>query len=84
MLTGLIGNISVEEFAKVMSQSPGKPPSKEEVERIIKEVDIDGDGSINFNGESILYANKRKERKREEVIIKKKHILSRRDECDDS
>ncbi|KAI1161913.1 EF-hand [Nemania serpens] len=43
------GNISVEEFAKVMSQSPGKPPSKEEVERIIKEVDIDGDGSINFN-----------------------------------
>lgn len=39
-----------------MSQSPGKPPSKEEVERIIKEVDIDGDGSINFNGESVPHS----------------------------
>ena len=45
------GNISVEEFAKVMSQTPGKPPSDEEVKQIIKEVDLDGDGSINFNGE---------------------------------
>ncbi|KAL7619846.1 hypothetical protein AAE478_010391 [Parahypoxylon ruwenzoriense] len=44
------GNISVEEFAKVMSQSPGKPPSKDEVQQIIKEVDLDGDGTINFNG----------------------------------
>ncbi|KAI0103814.1 EF-hand [Nemania sp. FL0031] len=44
-----VGNISVEEFAQVMAQSPGKPPSKEEVEKIIKEVDLDGDGSINFN-----------------------------------
>ncbi|GAP88902.2 putative calmodulin protein [Rosellinia necatrix] len=32
-----------------MSQSPGKPPSREEVEQIIKEVDLDGDGTINFN-----------------------------------
>lgn len=43
------GNISVEEFAQVMSQTPGKPPSKEEVEQIIKEVDLDGDGTINFS-----------------------------------
>ncbi|KAI2616913.1 EF-hand [Hypomontagnella submonticulosa] len=43
------GNISVEEFAKVMSQSPGKVPSQAEVEQIIKEVDLDGDGTINFN-----------------------------------
>ncbi|KAI1371230.1 EF-hand [Hypoxylon crocopeplum] len=43
------GNISVEEFAKVMSHSPGKPPSQAEVEQIIKEVDLDGDGTINFN-----------------------------------
>jgi Ca2+-binding EF-hand superfamily protein len=46
----LVGNISVEEFAQVMSQTPGKPPSKEEVEQIIREVDLDGDGTINFNG----------------------------------
>ncbi|KAI1773306.1 EF-hand [Hypoxylon cercidicola] len=43
------GNISVEEFAKVMSQSPGKQPTQAEVEQIIKEVDLDGDGTINFN-----------------------------------
>ncbi|XXH01767.1 hypothetical protein Hte_008128 [Hypoxylon texense] len=43
------GNISVEEFAKVMSQSPGKPPTQAEVEQIVKEVDLDGDGTINFN-----------------------------------
>ncbi|CAJ2506600.1 Uu.00g077860.m01.CDS01 [Anthostomella pinea] len=43
------GNISVEEFAKVMSQSPGKPPTEAEVQQIIKEVDLDGDGTINFN-----------------------------------
>ncbi|KAH8673534.1 hypothetical protein BX600DRAFT_433155 [Xylariales sp. PMI_506] len=43
------GSITVEEFAKVMSQSPGKPPSEEEVQQIVKEVDLDGDGTINFN-----------------------------------
>jgi Ca2+-binding EF-hand superfamily protein len=43
------GSITVEEFAKVMSQSPGQPPSEEEVKKIIKEVDLDGDGTINFN-----------------------------------
>jgi hypothetical protein len=47
----LVGNISVQEFAQFVAQSPGKPPSTEEVEKIIKEVDLDGDGSINFNGE---------------------------------
>jgi Ca2+-binding EF-hand superfamily protein len=56
------GNISVEEFAQVMSQSPGKPPSKEEVEQIIKEVDLDGDGTINFNGEPSMPAIERKTR----------------------
>ncbi|KAI1439571.1 EF-hand [Annulohypoxylon stygium] len=43
------GNISVEEFAKVMSQSPGKAPTEEEVAQIINEVDLDGDGQINFD-----------------------------------
>ncbi|KAK6081911.1 calmodulin [Seiridium cupressi] len=43
------GSITVEEFAKVMSQSPGQPPTDEEVKKIIKEVDLDGDGTINFN-----------------------------------
>ncbi|KAH6654538.1 hypothetical protein BKA67DRAFT_565487 [Truncatella angustata] len=32
-----------------MSQSPGQPPTAEEVEKIVKEVDLDGDGTINFN-----------------------------------
>lgn len=44
------GSITVEEFAKVMSQSPGQPPSEAEVKKIIDEVDLDGDGTINFNG----------------------------------
>ncbi|KAI1491617.1 calmodulin [Biscogniauxia mediterranea] len=43
------GNITVEEFAKVMSQSPGKPPTEAEVAQIVREVDLDGDGTINFN-----------------------------------
>ncbi|ORY68407.1 uncharacterized protein BCR38DRAFT_131796 [Pseudomassariella vexata] len=43
------GNITVEEFAKVMSQTPGQPPSEAEVAQIVKEVDLDGDGTINFN-----------------------------------
>lgn len=34
----------------MMSQSPGKPPTEAEVEQIVKEVDLDGDGTINFNG----------------------------------
>lgn len=51
------GNISVEEFAKVMSQSPGKTPSEAEVQQIIKEVDLDGDGQINFNGACRSFAS---------------------------
>ncbi|KAK7911895.1 calmodulin [Apiospora marii] len=43
------GNITVEEFAKVMSSSPGQQPTEAEVQQIIKEVDLDGDGTINFN-----------------------------------
>lgn len=46
------GNITVEEFAKVMSSSPGQQPTEAEVQQIIKEVDLDGDGTINFNGMS--------------------------------
>ncbi|KAI0128982.1 hypothetical protein BJ170DRAFT_356154 [Xylariales sp. AK1849] len=49
MRTRAVSNISVEEFAKVMSQSPGQPPTEAEVQQIIKEVDLDGDGTINFN-----------------------------------
>ena len=37
-----------------MSQTPGKAPSDEEVQQIIHEVDLDGDGTINFNGTSLL------------------------------
>lgn len=33
-----------------MSQSPGQTPSEAEVQQIINEVDLDGDGQINFNG----------------------------------
>lgn len=49
-LIGYLGNISVEEFAKVMSQSPGQVPTEAEIQQIINEVDLDGDGTINFNG----------------------------------
>jgi hypothetical protein len=45
----LSGNITVEEFARVMKES-GQNPSDEEVQQIIKEVDLDGDGTINFDG----------------------------------
>lgn len=46
------GNITVEEFARVMKES-GQNPSDEEVQQIIKEVDLDGDGTINFDGQYI-------------------------------
>ncbi|KAK8029844.1 hypothetical protein PG993_011135 [Apiospora rasikravindrae] len=55
------GNISVEEFAKVMSQSPGQQPTEAEVQQIIKEVDLDGDGTINFNDPADEYAKAWKE-----------------------
>jgi Ca2+-binding EF-hand superfamily protein len=50
------GNITVEEFGRVMKQS-GQNPSEEELAQIIKEVDIDGDGTINFDGRSFSHPN---------------------------
>jgi Ca2+-binding EF-hand superfamily protein len=44
----------VEEFARVMKES-GQNPSDEEVQQIIKEVDLDGDGTINFDGKNLTY-----------------------------
>ncbi|TVY46481.1 Calmodulin, partial [Lachnellula occidentalis] len=42
------GNITVEEFGRVMKKS-GQNPSEAELAQIIKEVDLDGDGTINFD-----------------------------------
>jgi calmodulin len=44
------GSITVEEFARVMKES-GQNPSDDEMQDIIKEVDLDGDGTINFDGQ---------------------------------
>ncbi|QSZ36629.1 hypothetical protein DSL72_006510 [Monilinia vaccinii-corymbosi] len=41
-------NITVEEFGRVMKET-GQNPSEEELAKIIKEVDLDGDGTINFD-----------------------------------
>jgi hypothetical protein len=49
-----LGNITVEEFARVMKES-GQNPTDAEVQQIIKEVDLDGDGTINFDGSSPSY-----------------------------
>lgn len=51
-LTKSKGNISVEEFSKVMKQTD-KNITDAEVAKIIGEVDEDGDGTINFDG--IIY-----------------------------
>jgi flagellar basal body rod protein FlgG len=48
-LTSNAGNISVEEFGRVMKAS-GQKVTDAELEQIIKEVDMDGDGTINFQG----------------------------------
>ncbi|KAL1849948.1 hypothetical protein Daus18300_013082 [Diaporthe australafricana] len=42
------GNITVEEFARVMRKT-NPTVSDEEVSKIISEVDLDGDGTINFD-----------------------------------
>lgn len=47
------GNISIEEFGRVMKSS-GQNPTEEELAQIIKEVDIDGDGTINFDGTALI------------------------------
>lgn len=47
--TEFIGNITVEEFGRVMKSS-GQNPTDEELAQMIKEVDLDGDGTINFDG----------------------------------
>lgn len=39
----------MEEFGRVMKKS-GQNPSDEELAQIIREVDLDGDGTINFDG----------------------------------
>ena len=44
----------MEEFARVMKES-GQNPTDAEVQQIIKEVDLDGDGTINFDGSSPFY-----------------------------
>lgn len=49
LLSLISGNITVEEFARVMKAS-GQNPTDAEVQEIIKEVDLDGDGTINFEG----------------------------------
>lgn len=41
----------MEEFGRVM-KATGQNPSEEELQQIIKEVDLDGDGTINFAGNS--------------------------------
>ena len=41
----------MEEFGRVMKAS-GQNPTEEELQQIIKEVDLDGDGTINFAGKS--------------------------------
>ncbi|CAG8971898.1 hypothetical protein HYALB_00007814 [Hymenoscyphus albidus] len=41
------GNITVEEFGRVMKAS-GQKVTDEELAQIVKEVDLDGDGTINF------------------------------------
>lgn len=43
------GNISTEEFGRVMRKT-NPNVSDEEVTKIISEVDLDGDGTINFDG----------------------------------
>lgn len=46
------GNISTEEFGRVMRKT-NPSVSDEEVAKIISEVDLDGDGTINFDGKCL-------------------------------
>lgn len=48
-----LGNITVEEFAKAMKAS-GQSATEAEVQQIIREVDRDGDGTIDFEGKLFL------------------------------
>jgi Ca2+-binding EF-hand superfamily protein len=48
------GSISVEEFGRVMKAS-GQHHSDAEIAQIIKEVDLDGDGTINFDGKMLSF-----------------------------
>lgn len=43
------GNITVEEFGRVMKKTDPNVTDAE-VAKIVKEVDLDGDGTINFDG----------------------------------
>jgi len=53
-LTQPEGNISVEEFLRVMKQTD-KNVTDAEVAKIISEVDIDGDGTLNFDGTTLKF-----------------------------
>ncbi|KAG4033684.1 hypothetical protein MFRU_004g01880 [Monilinia fructicola] len=67
-------NITVEEFGRVMKQS-GQNPSEEELAQIIKEVDLDGDGTINFD-EFISMMTGRTKRKQDEPNTSENEIKS--------
>jgi Ca2+-binding EF-hand superfamily protein len=56
LLSLIPGNITVEEFARVMKTS-GQNPTDAEVQQIIKEVDLDGDRTINFEGKPAAHRN---------------------------
>lgn len=72
-----------------MSQSPGKQPTADEVQQIIREVDLDGDGTINFNGKfhyPVFYSNIAWEtqiRKEDEQVVFGKLIRNRVHHDDD-
>ncbi|KAM3075315.1 hypothetical protein ACMFMG_007245 [Clarireedia jacksonii] len=62
------GNITVEEFGRVMKES-GQNPSEEQLAEIIKEVDIDGDGTINFDEFIAMMTGRKREPKPETASV---------------
>ena len=50
------GNISAAELRHVMTNL-GEKLTDEQIDEMIKEADIDGDGQVNYNGKDVMVQN---------------------------
>ncbi len=70
------GSISAAELGQVL-KALGQNPSKNELSDMINEVDVDGNGTVEFAEFVILMTNKVKEMTKEEEIQEAFHVLDK-------
>ena len=70
------GSISAKELGEVL-KALGQNPSKNELSDMINEVDVDGNGTVEFAEFVILMTNKVKEMNKEDEILEAFRVLDK-------